>query len=300
MAKANNLQSLSINEELGDLPTHFMKSGSSMPRKERLDGLYKFQKEVVPKTKWGLNVEYDLWYNTNELSTIRTWIYTDFLGKGIFFRVNSVKINDRLYNRIAQDEYLEIDEDRISKITESLENKYMLQNYTGEYYDKVAFPPGSNLLGKNVVNWNTLDGLIEEGFVIKPHPITAHLYIAKMKQRYGQHRVLGKKLSGHDILSNAKEIGFCPNSQMGVEALLLGKKIRSFAIPRTAREKAHLTYEAIYAAIAGSETTTRLKRLLSSKYSGIIFAFDEDRKARTENYFNNFWDFTLRPSKLDT
>ena len=46
MAKANNLQSLSINEELGDLPTHFMKSGSSMPRKERLDGLYKFQKEV--------------------------------------------------------------------------------------------------------------------------------------------------------------------------------------------------------------------------------------------------------------
>ena len=55
--------------------------------KERLDGLYKFQKEVVPKTKWGLNVEYDLWYNTNELSTIRTWLYTDFLGKGIFFRV---------------------------------------------------------------------------------------------------------------------------------------------------------------------------------------------------------------------
>ena len=90
MAKANNLQQLSINEELGDLPTHFMKSGSSMPRKERLDGLYKFQKEVVPKTKWGLNVEYDLWYNTNELSTIRTWLYTDFLGKGIFFLSESV------------------------------------------------------------------------------------------------------------------------------------------------------------------------------------------------------------------
>ena len=87
---------------------------------------------------------------------------------------------------------------------------------------------------------------------------------------------------------------------MGVEAILLGKKIRSFAIPRTAREKAHLTYEAIYQAIAGSETTTRLKRLLSSKYSGIIFAFDEDRKARTENYFNNFWDFTLRPSKIES
>ena len=152
MAKPNNLQSLSINEELGDLPTHFMKSGSTMPPKERLNELYGFQKEIVPETYWGLNVEYDLWYNTNELSTIRTWLYTDFLGKGIYFRVNSVKINDRLFNRIAQDEYLEIDEDRISKIVKSLENKYTLQNYTGEYYEKVAFPPGSNLLNK-VVNW---------------------------------------------------------------------------------------------------------------------------------------------------
>ena len=39
-----------------------------------------------------------------------------------------------------EDEYLEIDEDRISKIIKSLENKYTLQNYTGEYYEKVAFP----------------------------------------------------------------------------------------------------------------------------------------------------------------
>ena len=82
--------------------------------------------------------------------------------------------------------------------------------------------PGSNLLNK-VVNWKTLDGLIEEGFVIKPHLITAHLFIAKMRQRYGKHRILGKKLSGHDILCNARD-RILPNSQMGVEAILLGKR----------------------------------------------------------------------------
>ena len=54
MAKPNNLQSLSINEELGDLPTHFMKSGSTMPPKERLNELYGFQKRNSPRNLLGI------------------------------------------------------------------------------------------------------------------------------------------------------------------------------------------------------------------------------------------------------
>ena len=69
----------------------------------------------------GLNVEYDLWYNTNELRSIRTWLYTDFLGKGIYLRVNSVKINDRLLTNIVTMNDQEIDEDRLQKIIKSLD-----------------------------------------------------------------------------------------------------------------------------------------------------------------------------------
>ena len=36
---SNKLQALSINEEVGDIPTHFFKSGSSMRPKERLTGI---------------------------------------------------------------------------------------------------------------------------------------------------------------------------------------------------------------------------------------------------------------------
>ena len=90
------LDALSINEQLGDLPTHFMKSGSCMPPKERLDVLAKFRERVIPEHHNGCSFEFDLWYNTNELHTIRTFLYTDFLGQGIFFRVNSIKINVKM------------------------------------------------------------------------------------------------------------------------------------------------------------------------------------------------------------
>ena len=79
----NKLISLSKNEELGDIPTHFMKSGSSMPPTERLNTLLEFQRSVLPKQYKGLDVEYDIWYNTNELRSIRTWLYTDFIGQGL-------------------------------------------------------------------------------------------------------------------------------------------------------------------------------------------------------------------------
>ena len=52
------LKALSKNEELGDIPTHFMKSGSSMPPQDRLNTLLEFQRRVLPKKYKGLDVEY--------------------------------------------------------------------------------------------------------------------------------------------------------------------------------------------------------------------------------------------------
>ena len=291
------LDALSINEQLGDLPTHFMKSGSCMPPKERLDVLAKFRERVIPEHHNGCSFEFDLWYNTNELHTIRTFLYTDFLGQGIFFRVNSIKINDRLYHSIA-DSNQKIDEDRIQKIIDCLENKYTLQ-VNRSTYEKVVFPPGSNLIqpGKNVLDWKKLDDLVmNKGFVIKPHPITAHVYVAKYKERYGADKVLNKKFGGHEILERASEIAFCPNSQMGIEGLLLGKKIHLVSTPRVAREKNHLTYEAIYQGLLNKEcgSKTALLKILSSKRSGIVFNFDEDAEDRVERYLEQFWEFTFR------
>ena len=40
----------------------------------------------------GTTFEYDVWFNTNENVTIRKWLYTDFLGKGIYIRVSSIDL----------------------------------------------------------------------------------------------------------------------------------------------------------------------------------------------------------------
>ena len=41
------LEKMSINEELGDIPTHFMKSGSSFRPKKDLELLNKFNHDVL-------------------------------------------------------------------------------------------------------------------------------------------------------------------------------------------------------------------------------------------------------------
>ena len=291
----NTLDALSINEELGDLPTHYMKSGSSMRPKAQLQELNEFKHLLIPDSYRGSPFEYDLWYNTNELHTIRSWLYTDFLGKAIYVRTNTIKINNRLMDSIVDDSEIIIDEDRIEKIINNLENKYVLQ-WNTEFYDKVIFPPGSNLLQKGVINWQKMDNLIDDGYVIKPHPITAHVWIAKMKHRYGNDKVLKKKAGGFELLLNCKEMACSPNSEMGLIALLLGKQLSTIAIPVKNREKNHLTYEAIYQAVAGRAIGSgiALRKILSSRRSGIIFNFDSDPKERLQAYLDNFWEYTIR------
>ena len=88
------LEALSINEEVGDIPTHYFKSGSSMRPKEQLQDLNTFKKFLLPEEARGTSFEYDVWFNTNENVTIRKWLYTDFLGKEIIYMINM------LYNGI--------------------------------------------------------------------------------------------------------------------------------------------------------------------------------------------------------
>ena len=189
------LEKMSINEELGDIPTHFMKSGSSFRPKKDLELLNKFKKRIIPESHRGAPFEYDLWFNTNEVKTIRGWLYTDFLGKGIYMRVSSIKINDKILQSIV-DSDIKIDEERISKIKANLQNKYSLQ-WNTEFYDKVIFPPGSNLMNGPLINFNKVKQLVkEQGFKVKPHPITAPVWIANGIWKLGQKMFYTKKRAG--------------------------------------------------------------------------------------------------------
>jgi hypothetical protein len=287
------LEQLSINEALGDIPTHFMKSGSSYRPIADLNDLEKFRKRVIPNQYRGTPFEYDIWFNTNALHTIYKWLYTDFLGNGILVRVPSIKINDKLFQRIVENPDLQIDEERCEKIVNNFHNKYTLGTNL-EYHDKVAFLPGTNIISKgNTIHWGRLRKVVDEGFKIKPHPITQKVWIAKMKKEYGEDNVLDKKLGGFELLANCKEVATMQNSEMGLMALMLDKHLRMVSYPREEREKNLWTYDSIYSAVANTDAKHSLKKLFSAKNSGIVFSFDEDAEQRIENYLNNFWEFKV-------
>ena len=294
MVKAKNkLEALSSNEEVGDIVTHWMKSGSAFRPSEDLLILNKFGKKLLPKSHRGLPFEYDIWFNTNENYTIRKWLYTDFMGKGLYFRVPSIKINNRLFKSIVNSD-IKIDEERIDKVMKNLQNKYYLHP-SENFYDKVIFLPGSNLLCKpKCISIRRIENLVKQGYVIKPHPITAHIFIAELRQKFGYDKVLGKKEGGHELLLNASKIGTAQNSEMGIVALLLKKNIEMISFPVKDREKSLLTYESFYESVAGTEAKKTILKLFSAKNSGIIFNFDEDADERLERYLGNFWEYKIK------
>ena len=62
MVKAKNkLEALSTNEEVGDIVTHWMKSGSAFRASSDLLELNEFGKKLIPKSHRGLPFEYDIW-----------------------------------------------------------------------------------------------------------------------------------------------------------------------------------------------------------------------------------------------
>lgn len=294
MVKAKNkLEALSINEEVGDIVTHWMKSGSAFRPSNDLLELNEFGKKLLPKSYRGLPFEYDIWFNTNENYTIRKWLYTDFMGKGLYFRVPSIIINNKLFKAIVNSD-IKIDEERIAKIMDNLQNKYYLRP-SNKFYEKVLFLPGSNLLCKpKCIDIRRCDKLVKEGYIIKPHPITAHIFVAELKARYGADKVLGKKEGGHELLLNASEIGTAQNSEMGITAFLLGKKVQMISHPVKERQKALLTYESFYESVAGTDAQKTILKLFSAKNSGIIFNFDEDADERLERYLANFWEYEIK------
>ena len=84
-----------------------------VPDTERFRELLNKFKKKVPESHRGAPFEYDLWFNI-EIQNYRGWLYTDFLGKGIYMRVSSIKINDKILQSIV-DSDIKIDEERINE-----------------------------------------------------------------------------------------------------------------------------------------------------------------------------------------
>ena len=72
---------MSRNETLGDLHTHFFKSGNIL-RNKNMNHLAAYA-ELFPTD---VKVEYDLWYDANDRNKVHGYVWTDACNKFIYIR----------------------------------------------------------------------------------------------------------------------------------------------------------------------------------------------------------------------
>lgn len=284
------LERLAENDVLGNPAAHFFKSGNIVRGKEN-DTLAALKDLLPSNGPNGTRVEYDVWYDLGDKERIHGYVYTDSMAKFIYLRpagaFHSHKVMREASEAPITEEGLKIFKD----LAENSVDKYRLRK-ARETHDFVIFLPGTNIIDE-ALNWEKVNNAVKQGAKLKCHPITAPALVAKLKHQYGADTILDKKLSGHQLLADAKIVGCCENSEMGIVALAQGKK--TFLFGHGAK---NLTYSAIYNTVwqGGKADVDKLKSILSAEFSGLIPAIAETPEKYIDGFFNHYKDMPhVRP-----
>lgn len=275
-----SLKKLADNDELGNPVAHFFKSGNVLRNTD--DHSLIDLKTFLPRT-WdkGTKVEYDVWYSFPD-DKIHGYVYTDLLTKFIYLRVASEKFASEAMTRAAQSEITDEGERLFAEIAKNCGDKYRLRP-SRNAYDFVIFLAGTNILNK-VTDWEKVDNAVKQGARLKCHPLTSSPAYQHLVHKYGD-VVIPKKVSGHQLLDEAKIVGCCDNSEMGIAALAKGKTVYRFG-----KQDEWCTYSAIYRALdrRGQLCPERLKSILSCQNSGLVPSNIEKPYVRIMRFFAEY------------
>lgn len=279
------LERLSNVDELGDTATHFFKSGNIV--RNKLNNDVAALKDLLPKNgPNGTNVEYDIWYDMGDNKRIHGYTYTDMMSKFILIRIAGKYWSDKQMAEACQSEITEEGLKIYNDIKDNSVDKYRLRK-NRKTHDFVIFLPGTNIL-YDACDFGKLHRAVKQGAKLKCHPITANWAVTKLKQEFGEENVLDKKLSGHQLLEEASIVGACDNSEMGLIAIAKNKKVYLFGNANN-----NYTYSSLYKAVFkdGEDRQDNLKRLFSSKTSGIIPVNAENPQEYVDLFFEKFKEF---------
>lgn len=276
-----SLRKLADNDELGNSVAHFFKSGNVL-RSKANDKLTEL-KTLLPES--GLNgtkVEYDVWYDFPSDKRIHGYVYTDMLTQFLYLRVASSVKASQAMKKAAETKVSKEGERLFTEMANSCRDKYRLRTKNLQH-DFVVFLAGTNILNK-VTDWKKIDNAVRQGAKLKCHPLTSAPAYQHLVHKYGD-AVIEKKVSGHELLNNAKVIGCCDNSEMGISGLAKGKTVYRFG-----KEDQWCTYSAIYRAVMdkGQLSADKLKAILSCKESGLIPASVKNPEHRIDRFFNQY------------
>lgn len=272
------LMKMSRNETLGDLHTHFFKSGNIL-RNKNMNHLAAYA-ELFPTD---VKVEYDLWYDANDKNKVHGYVWTDACNKFIYIRPACTVRSVTLMNECAASGATDTGRELVSYIGRSASDKYKSQKIVPQH-DYVIFLPGTNIF-KKLVDLSLLQREVKRGAIVKPHPLTAIPLRAYLEANLPKESIADRRLSGHGLLAGAKKVGTYTNSEMGLAALAADKTV---VIMNDVRKVT--TYSSIYNAISPGlkPSRERLEALLSKKNSGIIVDCSSDAQERIDAFFAQY------------
>lgn len=278
------LERLAENDELGNAAAHFFKSGNIVRGKEN-DELAALRHLLPKNGPNSTRVEYDVWYDLADKERIHGYVYTDAMAKFIYLRPAGAYHSHKLMEEASKAPITEEGERIFNDLAQNSVDKYRLRK-AKEEHDFVIFLPGTNIINE-ALNWDKLENAIKQGAKLKCHPITAPALMANLKHRFGAENIIDKKVSGHQLLSSAKIVGCCENSEMGIVALAQGKK--TFLFGKGLR---NLTYSAVYNTVwqNGKADVNKLRSILSCKYSGLVPVVAQNPQSYVDAFFNHYKD----------
>ena len=294
------IETLAFNDVLNNEIAHFFKSGNIRRSKEN-NKLDKIHHLLPKKGNYGTNLEYDIWYDFGTENKIRGYLYTDVMTKFVYLKPASTLYCKKVLRNALNDDITEEGEKIFQDIAKNNTDKYALKQ-TKKEYPYVIFLAGSNIIKEITDDIKVKRAIDTEGAVLKPHPLTSPFVMAYLRNRYGKQNLLDRKLSGHNILNRTRKIGCTSNSEMGLIGLSQGKRIELFDRKKIATK----TYTPIYAVLfeKGYPVIDDFKRILSSKYSGLIYYDSENPKQNIKNFFKYFKDIPhvkpKNPKSLNT
>lgn len=273
------------NDHLGNAAAHFFKSGNIL-RGKGSDELAVLRDLLPANGPNGTRIEYDIWYDMSDEKRIHGYMYTDAMAKFMYIRAAGIYWTNKIMREASQHEITPEGERIFQDLAENSVDKYRLRR-TKDTHKFVIFLPGTNIIN-DILDWDKVENAVNQGAKLKCHPITAPGLVANLKHRFGAENILDKKLSGHQLLTEASIVGCCQNSEMGLVALAQGKKVYLFG-----NGNKQVTYSALYNTIfdaKGKAHVDRFKRILSCKYSGMVPIVAHNPQEYVDAYFDYYKD----------
>ena len=277
-----SIDRLAVDDRLGNAGAHFFKSGNIL-RNPKCNSLN--LASLLPKRGlYNTNLEYDLWYSIGGDKQIHGYVYTDALEDYLYIKPANQYFAEMAMYASVKLEPTGYGEKLVDQMGKGIEDKYRLRRSSAKHRF-VIFLPGTNCI-KKVFDWDKAKAAVDQGAVIKPHPISSASLLVHLRNLYGEDNVLNRKESGHELMRAADIVGCCWNSEMGLAAIAAGKGFHLFT---DLKSKSHGTYHPIYKAIlSGGNYRDNLIRVFDSPFSGMIYGKSDDALDRIASFFNQF------------